>query len=280
MATEVTVVATEVIEAMGDMEVMVATAEATAEVTEVIVEATEAMADTDTAKDLQMPSPSPKPAQLLYRKLTLRPNRKLMFRSMLTHYITMPIILSRGQQNQVMEVMVATEVMEVTVVATEAKEAMEDTVEVMVATVEVMEVTVEAMVDTDTANDLQMPSLKLRPAQLLYRKLTLRPNRKLMLRPMHSITMPTLHLTMANNIILPRDQPNLSLEVQEVMEVAVMDMGAMEAVHMEVITAEVGDIMEATDPMEVTKATVVMVAITDKVPMESSYSILTSKVKT
>ena len=85
---------------------------------------------------------------------------------------------------------------------------------------------------------------------------------------------------MANNIILPRDQPNLSLEVQEVMEVAVMDMGAMEAVHMEVITAEVGDIMEATDPMEVTKATVVMVAITDKVPMESSYSILTSKVKT
>ena len=270
MATEVTVVATEVIEAMGDMEVMVATAEATAEVTEVIKEATEAMADTDTAKDLQMPSP--KPAQLLYRKL--------MFRSMLTHYITMPIILSRGQQNQVMEVMVATEVMEVTVVATEAKEAMEDTVEVMVATVEVMEVTVEAMVDTDTANDLQMPSLKLRPAQLLYRKLTLRPNRKLMLRPMHSITTPTLHLTMANNIILPRDQPNLSLEVQEVMEVAVMDMGAMEAVHMEVITAEVGDIMEATDPMEVTKATVVMVAITDKVPMESSYSILTSKVKT
>jgi len=60
-----------------------------------------------------------------------------------------------------------------------------------------------------------------------------------------------------------------------------MDMGAMEVVLMEVITAEVGDIMEATDhPTEVTKATVVMVAITDKVPMESSYSILTSKVKT
>jgi len=60
-----------------------------------------------------------------------------------------------------------------------------------------------------------------------------------------------------------------------------MDMGAMEVVLMEVITAEVEDIMEATDhPTEVTKATVVMVAITDKVPMESSYSILTSKVKT
>ena len=176
MATEVTVVATEVIEAMGDMEVMVATAEATAEVTEVIVEATEAMADTDMAKDL--------------------------------------------------------------------------------------------------------PSLRPRPVQLLYRKLTLRPNRKRMLRPIHTIIMYTPHLTMANNIILPRDQPNLSLEVQEVMEAAVMDMEAMEAVLMEVITAEVGDIMEATDPMEVTKATVVMVAITDKVPMESSYSILTSKVKT
>merc|ERR1719278_1329770 len=97
--------------------------------------------------------------------------------------------------------------------------------------------------------------------------------------PMHTITMHTPKLTMAN-IILPRGQPNLSLEVQEVMEVGVMDMGAMEAVLMEVITVEVGDIMEATDPTEVTKATVVMVAITDKVPMESSYSILTSKVKT
>ena len=182
----------------------------------------------------------------------------------------------------------ATEVTEVTVVATEAIEAMGD-MEVMVATVEamaeVMEVTVEAteaMADTDTANDLQMPSLSPRPAQLLYRKLTLRPNRKRMLRPMpmHTITMHTPHLTMANNIILPRGQPNLSLEVQEVMEVGVMDMEAMEAVLMEVITAEVGDIMEATDPTEVTKATVVMVAITDKVPLESSYSILTSKVKT
>ena len=175
----------------------------------------------------------------------------------------------------------ATEVMEVTVVATEAIEAMGD-MEVMVATVEataeVMEVTVEAMADTDTAKDLQMPSP--RPAQLLYRKLTLRPNRKRMLRPIHTIIMHTPHLTMANNIILPRGQPNLSLEVQEVMEAAVMDMEAMEAVLMEVITAEVGDIMEATDPTEVTKATVVMVAITDKVPMESSYSILTSKVKT
>ena len=182
----------------------------------------------------------------------------------------------------------ATEVTEVIVVATEAIEAMGD-MEVTVATVEamaeVMEVTVEAteaMVDTDTANDLQMPSPNpsLRPAQLLYRKLTLRPNRKWMLRPIHTITMYTPHLTMANNIILPRGQPNLSLEVQEVMEAAVMDMGAMEAVLMEVIMAEVGDIMEATDPMEVTKATVVMVAITDKVPLESSYSILTSKVKT
>ena len=184
----------------------------------------------------------------------------------------------------------ATEVTEVTVVATEAIEAMGD-MEVMVATVEataeVMEVTVEAteaMADTDTANDLQMPSPNpsLRPAQLLYRKLTLRPNRKRMLRPMptHTIIMHTPHLTMANNIILPRGQPNLSLEVQEVMEVGVMDMGAMEAVLMEVITAEVGDIMEATDPMEGTKATVVMVAITNKVPLESSYSILTSKVKT
>ena len=183
----------------------------------------------------------------------------------------------------VTEVMVATEVTEVTVVATEAIEVMGD-MEVMVATVEataeVTEVIVEAteaMADTDTANDLQMPSP--RPAQLLYRKLTLRPNRKWMLRPMpmHTITMHTPHLTMANNIILPRGQLNLSLEV---LEVAVMDMGAMEAVLMEVITAEVGDIMEATDPTEVTKATVVMVAITDKVPMESSYSILTSKVKT
>ena len=168
-------------------------------------------------------------------------------------------------------------------VATEAIEAMGD-MEVMVATVEataeVMEVTVEAMADTDTANDLQMPSLRPRPAQLLYRKLTLRPNRKWMLRPIHTITMYTPHLTMANNIILPRGQPNLSLEVQEVMEAAVMDMGAMEAVLMEVIMAEVGDIMEATDPTEVTKATVVMVAITDEVPLESSYSILTSKVKT
>ena len=174
----------------------------------------------------------------------------------------------------------ATEVTEVIVVATVAIEAMGD-MEVMVATVEataeVMEVTVEAMADTDTANDLQMPSLRPRPAQLLYRKLTLRPNRKWMLRPIHTITMYTPHLTMANNIILPRGQPNLSLEVQEVMEVGVMD---MEAVLMEVITAEVGDIMEATDPMEGTKATVVMVAITDKVPMESSYLILTSKVKT
>ena len=82
-------------------------------------------------------------------------------------------------QNQVMEVMVATEVMEVTVVATEVIEAMGD-MEVMVATVEataeVMEVTVEAMAGTDTANDLQMPSLSPRPAQLLYRKLTLRSN--------------------------------------------------------------------------------------------------------
>ena len=175
----------------------------------------------------------------------------------------------------------ATEVMEVTVVATEAIEAMGD-MEVMVATVEATaEVTVEAtegMADTDTANDLQMPSP--RPAQLLYRKLTLRPNRKRMLRPIHTIIMHTPHLTMANNIILPRGQLNLSLEVQEVMEAAVMDMEAMEAVLMEVITAEVGDIMEATDPMEVTKATVVMEAITVKVPMESSYSILTSKVKT
>ena len=179
----------------------------------------------------------------------------------------------------------ATEVMEVIVVATEAIEAMGG-MEVMVATVEamaeVMEVTVEAteaMVDTDTAKDLQMPSLSPspRPAQLLYRKLTLRPNRKRMFRPMHTITMHTPHLTMANNIILPRGQLNLSLEV---LEVAVMDMGAMEAVLMEVITAEVGDIMEAIDPTEVTKATVVMVAITDKVPMESNYSILTSKVKT
>ena len=183
----------------------------------------------------------------------------------------------------VTEVMVATEVTEVTVVATEAIEVMGD-MEAMVATVEataeVTEATVEAteaMADTDTANDLQMPSLSPRPAQLLYRKLTLRPNRKRMLRPMHTITMHTPHLTMANNIILPRGQLNLSLEV---LEVAVMDMGAMEAVLMEVITAEVGDIMEATDPTEVTKATVVMVAITDKVPMESSYSILTSKVKT
>merc|ERR1712037_640406 len=191
-------------------------------------------------------------------------------------------------QNQVTEVMVGMEVMEVIVVATEAIEAM-GAMEVMVATVEamaeVMEVTVEAteaMVDTDTANDLQMPSPNpsLRPAQLLYRKLTLRPNRKRMLRPMHTIIMHTPHLTMANNIILPRGQPNLSLEVQEVMEAAVMDMGAMEAVLMEVIMAEVGVIMEATDPTEVTKATVVMVAITDKVPLESSYSILTSKVKT
>ena len=177
--------------------------------------------------------------------------------------------------------MVATEVMEVTVVATEAIGAMGDT-EVMVATAaEVLEVTVEAteaMADTDTAKDLQMPSP--RPAQLLHRKLTLRPNRKLMLRPIHTIMLHTPHLTMANNIILPRGQPNLSLEVQEVMEAAVMDMEAMEAVLMEVITAEVGDIMEATDPMEVTKATVVMVAITDKVPKESTYSILTSKVKT
>merc|ERR1712037_487568 len=183
-------------------------------------------------------------------------------------------------QNQVTEVMVGMEVMEVIVVATEAIEAME-AMEVMVATVEamaeVMEVTVEAteaMADTDTANDLQMPSPNpsLRPAQLLYRKQTLRPNRKRMLRPMpmHTIIMHTPHLTMANNIILPRGQPNLSLEVQE----------AMEAVLMEVIMAEVGDIMEATDPTEVTKATVVMVAITDKVPLESSYSILTSKVKT
>ena len=178
----------------------------------------------------------------------------------------------------------ATEVMEVTVVATEAIEAMGD-MEVMVATVEataeVTEVIVEAteaMADTDTANDLQMPSP--RPAQLLYRKLTLRPNRKRMLRPIHTIIMHTPHLTMANNIILPRGQLNLSLEVQEVMEAAVMDMEAMEAVLMEVITAEVGDIMEATDPTEVTKAMVVMVAITDKVPLESSYSILTSKVKT
>ena len=177
----------------------------------------------------------------------------------------------------------ATEVMEVTVVATEAIEAMGD-MEVMEATVEataeVMEVTVEAMADTDMAKDLPMPSP--RPAQLLYRKLTLRPNRKRMLRPMpiHTIIMHTPHLTMANNIILPRGQLNLSLEVQEVMEVGVMDMEAMEAVLMEVITAEVGDIMEATDPTEVTKATVVMVAITDKVPLESSYSILTSKVKT
>merc|ERR1711971_767138 len=97
--------------------------------------------------------------------------------------------------------------------------------EVMVATVEamaeVMEVTVEAteaMADTDTANDLQMPSPNpsLRPAQLLYRKLTLRPNQKRMLRPMHTIIMHTPHLTMANNIILPRGQPNLSLEAQEV----------------------------------------------------------------
>ena len=177
----------------------------------------------------------------------------------------------------------ATEVMEVIVVATEAIEAMGDmevTVATVEATAEVMEVTVEAMADTDTANDLQMPSPSPRPAQLLYRKLTLRPNRKWMLRPIHTITMYTPHLTMANNIILPRGQPNLSLEVQEVMEAAVMDMEAMEAVLMEVITAEVGDIMEATDPMEVTKATVVMVAITDKVPLESSYSILTSKVKT
>ena len=171
-------------------------------------------------------------------------------------------------------------------VATEAIEAMGDmevTVATVEATAEVMEVTAEAteaMADTDTANDLQMPSLRPRPVQLLYRKLTLRPNRKRMLRPMHTIIMHTPHLTMANNIILPRGQPNLSLEVQEVMEAAVMDMGAMEAVLMEVITAEVGDIMEATDPMEVTKATVVMVAITDKVPLESSYSILTSKVKT
>ena len=179
----------------------------------------------------------------------------------------------------------ATEVMEVIVVATEAIEAMGD-MEVMVATVEamaeVMEVTVEAteaMVDTDTAKDLQMPSLSPspRPAQLLYRKLTLRPNRKWM--PLHTITMYIPHLTMASNIILPRGQPNLSLEVQEVMD-GVMDMGAMEAVLMEVIMAEVGVIMEATDPTEVTKATVVMVAITDKVPLESSYSILTSKVKT
>ena len=184
-----------------------------------------------------------------------------------------------------MEVMVVTEVMEVTVVATEAIEVMGD-MEVMVATVEataeVTEVIVEAteaMADTDTANDLQMPSLSPRPAQLLYRKLTLRPNRKRMFRPMHTITMYTPHLTMANNIILPRGQLNLSLEVQEVMEVGVMDMEAMEAVLMEVITAEVGDIMEVTDPMEVTKATVVMVAITDNVPMESNYSILTSKVK-
>ena len=61
--TEVTVVATEAIEVMGDMEVMVATVEATAEVTEVIVEATEAMADTDTANDLQMPSLRPRPVQ-------------------------------------------------------------------------------------------------------------------------------------------------------------------------------------------------------------------------
>ena len=183
----------------------------------------------------------------------------------------------------VTEVMVATEVTEVIVVATEAIEAMGD-MEVMVATVEataeVTEVIVEAteaMADTDTANDLQMPSLSPRPAQLLYRKLTLRPNRKRMLRPMpmHTIIMHTPHLTMANNIILPRGQPNLSLEVQVVMEV-----GVMEAVLMEAITAEVGDIMEATDPMEVTKATVVMVAITVKVPVESSYSILTSKVKT
>ena len=62
MATEVMeviVVATEAIEAMGDMEVMVATVEAMAEVMEVTVEATEAMADTDTANDLQMPSPNP-----------------------------------------------------------------------------------------------------------------------------------------------------------------------------------------------------------------------------
>ena len=71
---EVIVVATEAIEAMGDMEVMEATVEATAEVMEVTVEATEAMGDTDTANDLQMPSLRPRPAQLLYRKLTLRSN--------------------------------------------------------------------------------------------------------------------------------------------------------------------------------------------------------------
>jgi len=208
---EVTVVATEVKEAMVDTEVMVAIVGATAEVTEATVEATvEAMVDTDTVKDRQMPSLSPRlrPAQLLYRKLTLWPNRKLILRpsqtSMVassTSHLTMAesIFWARGQLN----LMVATEVMEVTVVATEDIEAMGD-MEVMVATVEVTEVmeviveATEAMADTDTAKDLQMPSL--RPAQLLYRKLTLRPNRKLMLRP-HSITMPTLHLTMAKSII-------------------------------------------------------------------------------
>merc|ERR1711935_706995 len=125
------------------------------------------------AKDLQMPSLSPRPAQLLYRKLTLRPNRKLMLRptptsiaASSTSHLTMAesIFLARGQLN----LMVATEVMEVTVVATEDIEAMGD-MEVMVATVEVMEVIVEAteaMADTDTAKDLQMPNL--RPAQSLY----------------------------------------------------------------------------------------------------------------
>jgi len=203
---EVTGAATEAIEATEVMEVM-GDAVVT-EVMEVTVEATEAMVDTDMAKDLQMPSLSPRPAQLLYRKLTLWPNRKLILRpsqtSMVassTSHLTMAesIFWARGQLN----LMVATEVMEVTVVATEDIEAMVD-MEVMVATVEVTEVmeviveATEAMVDTDTAKDLQM--LSLRPAQLLYRKLTLRPNRKLMLRP-HSITMHTLHLTMAKSII-------------------------------------------------------------------------------
>merc|ERR1711935_534004 len=78
------------------------------------------------AKDLQMPSLSPRPAQLLYRKLTLRPSQTSMVASSTSH-LTMAesIFWARGQLNLV--------------VATEVMEAMGD-MEVMVATVEVTEV--------------------------------------------------------------------------------------------------------------------------------------------